>query len=203
MGKFLLVFGLMVIFGSLAFAQGTPWPQGSWVLGAGIEGAVPVGDFNNVTSFGIGGMATGGYIIDPNAMLYARVGYLHFSGKDYTYETFDPITFQVITATANTSYSIVPILVGGRYYFMPPGDLRVYGAGEVGLYSLSASASSGSSSVSASSTKFGIAPTLGMQFKAGDKMDVDVHANYSIVFTDVSNSSWVGFGVGLLFDMAQ
>ncbi len=193
---------MMVVLSLSAFAQGTAWPTGSFVVGVGADGGVPTGDFSNASSFGIGGTAVGGYLFDPNAMVYLRAGYIHFSGKDVTVLVgFDPNTLEPIYGTESVSWSVVPILAGGRYYFIPPGDMRVYGGAELGIYNLSASVSGSSSSTS--STKFGVAPTLGAQFKAGDKMDVDVHVNYSIVFTDVSNTSWVGFGVGLLFDLAQ
>ena len=39
-------------------------------------------------------------------------------------------------------------------------------------------------------------PALGAQFKAGDNMNVDVHANFANIFTEGSSTNWVGFGIG-------
>jgi opacity protein-like surface antigen len=166
-----------------------------WSIGVGVEGGLPTGDFNNYSSFGIGGLAFVGYNgFDPSFQLTLTSGYLNFSGKDYT----------IGDHTWNTKLGIIPILLGGKYYFMP-GDTRVYGQANVGLYLLNASASTTISGVSVSgstnSSKFGVSPILGAQFKAGDKMWVDAHVNYTSVFTDNITTSWIGFGVGLVFDL--
>jgi len=191
MNKVLLVTALLVLLSLPMFAQEPP--VGSWIVGVNAEGAVPVGDFSNASSFGIGGVAMAGYIVDPNLTLSVKAGYLRFSGKDVTVPTFNPYTLQIENTTVSGgSMNLIPILVGGRYYFMPPADMRVYGAVDAGMFSMS----NGSSS-----TKVGVAPALGAKFKAGDKMDVDVHANYSMVFTENTTTSWVGVGIGLLFSL--
>ncbi len=63
----------------------------------------------------------------------------------------------------------------------------------VGMYFFSNSGSS--------SSDFGVTPSVGAQFKAGDNMNVDVHAGYAIVFTSGTTSSWLGLGVGLTFGL--
>jgi hypothetical protein len=186
-----LVAALLVLMSLPLFGQEPA--AGSVMLGIGAEAGVPTGDFNNFSSFGIGGIATGVYAVDQNFWLSLKAGYLRFSGKDYTYMTIDPFTLSLVQVTTSAgSMNIIPIVVGGRYFFMPPADMRVYGGVDAGLYMLS----DGNST-----SKVGLAPALGAIFKAGEKLDVDVHANYSIVFTDVSNTSWVGVGVGLLFGL--
>jgi opacity protein-like surface antigen len=186
MKKLAIVLALMVL--AIPFVGQA---QSQWSLGVGAEGGLPTGDFNTISSFGIGGLVFAGYNgFDPAFQVTLSSGYVKFSGKDYP---------DGLGGTANTSYSMVPILVGGKYYFMP-GDTRVYGQANVGLYLLSASVS-GSVAGSASSTKFGFSPVLGAQFKAGDKMAVDVHANYTDIMTDVSSTSYIGFGIGLVFDL--
>jgi len=88
--------------------------------------------------------------------------------------------------------------------FFTEGDSRVYIAGETGLYLLSASAditlSSATSSLSGSDSgtqsKFGVSPSLGAQFKAGDDMVVDAHGNFSNVFADDTSPSWSTFAIG-------
>lgn len=171
----------------------------NWSVGVGAGGGLPIGDFSNLSSFGFGGTVWGAYSVDQNIVLMARSGYLAFSGKDIT----------GFGSTIKTSYGAIPILVGGRYYFMPEGDTRVYGAAELGLYALNATAkttitSGGSSTTveaSSSETKFSLVPTLGAKFKAGDKMNVDVYANYTYVSTAGTALTWIGFGVGLEFPL--
>ncbi len=194
MKKLAIMVALLII--ALPLYGQTAGPS-QWSIGVGAEGGVPVGDFNNASNFGIGGLAFVGYNgFDPAFQLTLSSGYVHFSGKDIS----DPFT----GGTINTKWGIIPIVLGGKYYFMP-GDTRVYGQANVGLYVLSASADetvgSATVSVSSSTSKFGVSPVLGAQFKAGDKMWVDVHANYSAVFTEGSTTSWVGFGLGLVFDL--
>ncbi|MBI1805679.1 MAG: outer membrane beta-barrel protein [Ignavibacteria bacterium] len=190
---FLLLVAAILVLNLPMFGQDAT--TGGWTLTVGAGGGVPVGDFNNASNFGIGGVASLGYVADPNFTVSATSGYLHFSGKDVTSGGY----------TFSTAVNIVPILVGGQYFFMPPGDVRVYGAANAGLYLLSYSASTNVSGVSVSGStsesKFGVSPTLGAQFKAGDKMNVDVNANYTAVFTDNTTTSWVGFGIGLEFGL--
>ena len=174
--------------------------NGQWAVGFNGSGGIPTGDFKNLSDFGFGGSGWVGYMVDPYFTLTGKVGYLRFSGKDYN------LSIQGTAVAASTTYSIVPITVGGRYFFSQ-GDSHVYGSAEAGLYLLNTNIdikATGnnayfSGSGSSSESKFGVAPTLGIQFKAGDNMNVDVHGNYTAVFTSGSTLSWIGFGVGLEF----
>src|SRR6266850_493196 len=151
----LIIAVMFVILNLPAFGQGA---TRSWSLGVAAEGAVPTGDFNTFSSFGIGGIASGVFNVDPNFSATLKSGYVRFSGKDYNFGG----------TTIKTDFGVVPILVGGRYYFMPAAeDMRFYGAADVGLYLLNASASGGGQSASTSESKFGFAPSLGALFKAG------------------------------------
>ena len=167
---------LMLLFAGTASAQ--DGASGGVVLGFGVLGAVPMGDFADVSSFGFGGTATFGYLVSPDVMITGRSGYARFSGKDF----FDGVAF-----------SFIPVLAGVKAFFTE-GEMRVYGAGEGGLFIISSDAAG-----SESSSEFGVVPTLGAQFKAGDKMNVDVNANLTNIFSEGSSTSWVGFGIGLEF----
>ncbi len=204
MSKVLISVTVLTVFLSLAsFGQGMG--NGTWWVTVGPEAGIPTGDFNNASSFGIGGTARLEYMVDPNFTVSAKSGYLHFTGKDINY--YDAST--ATTYTISTAVNAIPILVGGKYFFMPTGDARVYGAADVGLYSESYSASanvpSGGSTVnvsaSTSKTDFSAAPILGVVFKAGDKMNVDASASYTNVFTTGSTTSWIGFNVSLEFGL--
>ena len=184
-----LLFVLLVLTSCSAFGQGS---TSQWAVGVKAQGGLPMGDFKNFSDFGFGGTVWAGYMMDPNATLTLRSGYVRFSGKD----------FSIGGVTVKSSSGVIPITAGLRYFFMP-GDTRVYGAAEGGLYLLNASADATvggvSVSTSTSTSKFGINPMLGIQFKAGEKMNVDVHGAYTDVFTDVSSTSWIDFGIGLEF----
>jgi hypothetical protein len=198
----MLVLLVVLVMASLAAsAQSTNATAGSITIGVGAEAAIPMGDFSNATSFGIGGLALGSYDIDENLAVNLKAGYLHFSGKDQTVPG---------GGTASTSYGIIPILIGAKYFFTPAMNetsMRPYGAADVGLFVRSYTAPSYTvgniiyGGGSTSSTDFGVSPILGARFKAGDSMDVDVHANYTAVFTSGSTISWVGVGLGLVFGL--
>lgn len=176
-----ILFATLIAFGALAQAQGT------WAVGIGGDVAVPVGDFSNFAKLGIGGSGWVGYMVDQNLTVTGKVGVLSFSSKDETFN--DPILGPI--TLSGPSSTVIPILVGVRYFFMPPADMRVYGSAEVGMYNINNNVG----------TKFGFSPALGAQFKAGDNMNVDVRANYTTVTTEGSSSSWVGVGLGLEFGL--
>jgi opacity protein-like surface antigen len=181
--------------GSLPGVQKKQVMDQRWSVGVGLEGGIPTGDFSDISNFGIGGLAWGGYSVDPNLTITAKSGYVHFGGKD----------FNVSGTTVKTAYGIIPIVVGGRYYFTPSGETRVYGGADVGLYLLNASASTTVSGITVSASentsKFGFSPVLGVTMKAGEKKAVDIHGNFSYVATEGSSLTWIGFGVGLQFDL--
>ncbi len=176
------------------FGQSAGHAPGTLSIGIGVETGVPIGDFNNVTSFGIGGFTVGSYDIDQDLAVSVKIGYIYFSGKNYA----------VKEGTPDTSFSEVPILVGLKYFFTPAMEgtsMRLYGAADVGLFISSASetVSGINESVSVSSSDFGVSPIFGVQFKAGNNMNVDAHVNYTSIFTSGSTTSWFGIGVGLIF----
>lgn len=175
----LILVSLLAIASVPAFSQAPV--AGNISLGIGAEGALPMGDLSNGVNFGIGGIGMIAYSIDPNLSLTGKIGYQTFSAK-----------------AGGGSLNVVPILVGARYFLMPAIEttsMRSYISADAGIYAMSASGGG------ASSTKFGIAPALGAQFAAGTNMNVDLHVNYTVVFSDPSSSSWLGIGVGLEFGM--
>jgi len=182
-----IMFALLAVF--VAFGA-SAMGQGSWVVGVGGDAAVPIGDFADVSKVGFGGAGWVGYVVDPNLTVTGKVGVLSFSGKDFT-TTIDILGTPTTVTASGGSSTVIPILVGVRYFFMPPADMRVYGAAEAGMFNIN----------NGVGTKFGFAPALGAQFKSGDNMNVDVHANFSYISTDVKSTTWVGVGIGLEFDL--
>jgi len=186
---------LLLCFTGAAVAQGEFTP--SWTIGFDARGALPMGDFKDATDFGVGGTGYVAYNVAPQVAITARSGYMHFGGKEFPYSN------GTATGTIKTNYGMIPILAGIKYFFSE-GDTRIYAAGEAGLYMLSASADisvsggAGSASGSGSDTesKFGVSPSLGAQFRAGDNMMVDIHANFSNVSTDGVSFNWITFAIG-------
>ena len=175
MRRIALVLMLIVIMALPSFAQGT------WSVGAALAGGNPMGDFGNFAKLGMGGVVWGAYNLDQNLSLTGKIGYLSFSGKDVT------IGIHTYTYDATT---IMPILVGGKYFFMPPGDMRVYGALELGMYNINVAGIG-------SATKVGFAPSVGGQYKIADKMNLDLNINYTYISTDNTSSTYLGFALGV------
>jgi hypothetical protein len=85
-------------------------------FGAGAYIGLPLGSFGDVTSIGFGGIVQGEYDLAPQIVGTATAGYLVFSGKS-------------VNGFDYGSWSVIPILVGGKYFFSP----NFYGAVQVGL----------------------------------------------------------------------
>ena len=195
MKKATIVLALLVAcFAGTASAQDAYVP--TWAFGFDARGMLPMGDFGDVSEWGVGGTAYLAFNVAPQVALTGRAGYLYFGGKEY------PAAIGLITGTAKTNFNMIPILVGAKFFFSE-GDMRVYGAGEAGLFMLSGTATftpdGGGTETEVDldgESKFGVVPTLGAQFKAGDAMNVDAHVNFPFVFTEDTSTNWLGFGIG-------
>ncbi len=75
----------------------------------GLEGALPVGDFGDAYSFGIGGTAQGEYKAAEDLGITLNAGYITYSGKD--------ITVPIVGSYKVPSFGLIPILAGAKYYF--------------------------------------------------------------------------------------
>ncbi len=194
MKKVLLGFVVLI----LAVSFTTPMnAQGKMAWGVAGDLMLPIGDFSNAVKMGFGGDGRFQYDLTPMAALHGTVGYFTWSGKDIT----DPFT----GATASgPSFKGFMIRVGGKYYFMPAGKLRVYGLAEIGLFFSSTEAPTiqtpfgtiGGGSVS--NTNFTYAPALGVEIPAG-KINVDLSVRYDGIATSGSTTSNIGFRAGVNF----
>lgn len=189
-----LLLALCLAAPALSQVAGPP----AWIVGIDARGNLPMGDFSDVASFGVGGTVYAGYQFSPMFAVTARTGYIFTGGKEI------PVTVTAGTGTLKTNYGVVPILGGVKAYFLE-GDSHIYLGAEAGLYLLSASYTTtgalGStlSGASDSDSKFGFAPAVGAQFRAGRTMMVDAHVDYTMIPMDENQSdlSWVGFAIGL------
>ncbi len=190
----LFVMVIIACFAGTAQAQDAFTP--SWSAGFDFRGALPMGDFADFVDFGVGGTGNVAYAVAPTVSITGRVGYLYFGGKEL------PFSAGTTTGTVKINTSTIPILAGVKVFF-GEGDMRMYGAGEVGMYMSSGSGDftpTGGGAVTSvdvdGESNFGVSPSLGAQFKAGDKMNVDAHANFTNVFTEGSSTNWITFAIG-------
>src|SRR4029077_5257235 len=108
----------------------------------GLEGAVPMGKFNDLGyKFGIGGSAQADFKIGSDAALTLYAGYINHSNS---------------STTPKFHFSVIPVLGGVKYWFSP----KVYGSAQLGAAFNSAKVSNSSSS-STTSTGFAYSPGIG------------------------------------------
>ena len=112
----------------------------------GLDGALPMGDWKDSYSFGIGGSAQVNYWLDPSLAITGQAGYMSYSGKETTVAgvTYKP-----------KALGAIPVLAGIEYNFTP----QVFASAQLGM-----SFFSGSGDGSA----FTYAPGIG--FRLGDNV---------------------------------
>jgi len=154
---------------------------------------LPLGDWSDFVSAGIGGSAMYNYKITSGISLTGAIGYYNFPAKDDVGEALESI--------GNYSYTVIPLLAGIRVGF-GPGDqaFQPYIGFELGLYFASYEyelrTSSGTVPVSPDGlSPFGFAPAVGFRLKLGLDVDLDVNAKWNIA-TDVSH---LGINAGVMF----
>jgi hypothetical protein len=105
----------------LFVVAGSAMAQGKISFGVGADVALPItSGFSNTQSIG-----KVYYPLQDMITLTGTAGYMTFAGKDFTAGT--------VTVKAG-SWSMIPVLVGGRYYFTPVGSsMRWYGMFDMGL----------------------------------------------------------------------
>jgi hypothetical protein len=122
-------------------------------LRAGVDGAfiLPVGNWGDITGMGFGALGKFEYAVMPELTTTFRIGYLfHLKKNDF-------------------STAELPIMFGAKYFFL--GDYKVgglYGALELGLTRLTATASFMGTSISSSSFKFGTTIGAGYEWSGFD-----------------------------------
>ncbi|HEY4195624.1 MAG TPA: hypothetical protein VGM63_08810 [Mucilaginibacter sp.] len=94
-------------------------PDG-WRLGIGIDGGVPTGNANSISSFELGGTARLQYGLNSNLALTLTSGYYNFFGKTYNVNIVDPITNTITTTSIKGgSLGMIPVKAGIKAFFTP------------------------------------------------------------------------------------
>src|SRR5262245_12722743 len=82
----------------------------------GLEAALPMGDFGDVSSIGIGGTLGFELPMGDNLGIVAQAGYISFMGKEF--ESVTVVNGTVTTTTVKSDAAgLIPIQVGAKYYF--------------------------------------------------------------------------------------
>jgi hypothetical protein len=158
MKKITLAIAACIISGGL-FAQESRFS-------AGLELAMPMGDWSDFVGFGFG--ATLGYEmpVGDNLGIMAQAGYISFSAKDIEVD-LGPLG----TATVEgKSMGAIPIQVGAKYYFSDNQEGAYLGL-LAGFHMLSSEGSDGESNI-------GVAPLIG--FMVGEHIDIGLR--YQMLF---------------------
>jgi hypothetical protein len=162
--------------------------QQKMYVGAGLDVMLPVGSFGDKWSTGFGGTAEFDYVVKPTLSVTGKFGYITWSAKD-------------LPSGVSATYSGVPFLVGGKYYFRFTAEapVRVYGHLELGLMFGSVSASGSRLVVSESKTDFTIVPSLGIEIPAGTNGSVDLSMRYF----DIASKGSLGLRAGYMMEIGQ
>jgi len=156
-------------------------------VGAGVVVSLPMGDFGDQSKLGIGGTAAFEMEFMPQLVGTVQAGYISWGAKDEAESSEGGFN-----VSASASVSAVPVMVGGKYYFMP--DMGLYGAAQLGLYFVSADAEVesnipglGSFDVGGgSSTEFAFKIGGGYEIPVSPKFNVDLSAAF-VLISDFTN----------------
>ncbi len=155
-----------LIFAGLALIGATAVSAQENRFSAGLELALPMGDFGDAVGFGFGATVGFELPVGDNLGLIAQAGYITFSAKDIEVDLgpFGTATVEGVAVGA------IPIQVGAKYYFSDNQEGAYLGA-LTGVHLLSSEGSDGS-------TSFGIAPLFG--YIIGENIDISLR--YQLLF---------------------
>ena len=170
----------------LAFGAFSASAQSKMGVSAGVDIALPLGEFSNSSGFGFGGSAMFHYnLIEDRLDLTGSVGYLSFSGK--TLSAGDPgfIGFDVKTPAV----SVIPIRIGADYRIFK--DLGLYAGLDLGLSMFTIASTSVTIDVpligpttfkaeGSSSALFSLAPRIGYKLPIGNN-ELDLSVRYDLM----------------------
>jgi hypothetical protein len=116
MKKLFLALAIITLGATTLKAQKSSTPI-IWSVGA--EASLPIGNFQDVYSFGIGATVQGEYKAADELGLTLNTGYINYFGKS--------ITFGGVSIDAN-DFGMIPLLAGVKYHFSP----QLYAQGQLG-----------------------------------------------------------------------
>jgi len=114
MKKQLLI--LAVLFTSFVTVNAQSKSSDDFVFGGGVNIGLPLGDFGDGWSFGVGVKLQAEKMFTDQVSGIGSIGYTDFFGKSFSYT--DPISGTTYSSKY-PAFGLIPILVGGRYYIAP------------------------------------------------------------------------------------
>ncbi|MBK9626995.1 MAG: hypothetical protein IPO56_04610 [Flavobacteriales bacterium] len=162
-----------------------------------MEVGLPLGNFGNATSFGIGGSLGFELPVADNIGAVVQAGFMSFSGKDQSYG---------LVTVEGGNWTMIPIQVGAKYYFTNDQE-GFYAMGLVGIHSMSYKIPGYTTTlfgVSAttpeqkfSDTNLSFAPAIG--YVVGE--NIDVALRYQIISGTGGSSSYLGIRAAYMFGL--
>ncbi len=162
-------------------------------VNAGI--ASPGGDFGDVYNMGFGGNAGLTYDLNESIQLSASAGYYTFAFNNEFYSDLLKEAGFNITVDVDAPISIIPLMVGGKYFFSV-SDFKPYVSAIVGLHIISVSGNSvnlgGTNfdiSQSATETKGAWGIGVGFLYKVAPKIFLNLDAKMNGNAAEVGTST--------------
>ena len=174
---------LVAVFAVAAFcasAQTESTSKGRTRFSIGLEAGLPVGDFDDVFSFGIGGTAKAEIPVASKAFATVSAGYTSLSYTDDLKKSFKAI------GVDDKAQGFVPLKAGLKYFF----GKNFYGAGELGA---------AIGTAKGADTRFAWSPGIGISYPVSDKNDIDAGIRYESWSKDGNSIDQIGFHVALKF----
>lgn len=161
-------------------------PEKKLSVGGDLQFVLPVGDLSDATGPMIGVLGRVGYRVAPAAEVTGRVGFLYGTSK----------STDILGTTISYGLNVIPVWVGGRYFFMSPTS-GLYGSAEVGLNFLKGHASGGGSDSSGNSnTRFGF--DLGAGYVVSPELPIDFRVqlnHFNLLGTQSGEKALLGIGI--------
>jgi hypothetical protein len=149
---------------------------------AGLEIAIPMGDFGDVANFGIGGSGTFEYGLSDKLALLGHVGVIFYAADDIEVPVVNP-DLTVGTESFPVNVYQVPLQIGGRFY-LEEQKSGLFLSGLLGLHITGISVDGEGES----STDFSLAPEVGYFLNES----ISLALRYQIVTGDDSNADYLG-----------
>lgn len=176
-------------------------------LGVGLDALllIPVGRLSDATGVLIGPLLRVGYRITPRVELGLRAGFLFGFNRGQTAD--DGTTYA-------TSQTLIPIWLGGRYFFMRP-NAGLYARAEVGLnllqghFHADGDPLGDTSSLEKVHARFGF--DVGAGYVLSEKLPIDIHAQFTYLNlagnqtdaeTNASDDPFLGIGIGVGYTLS-
>jgi hypothetical protein len=174
-----VLFTLLVIVSFMGVSQAQ-----NMSVGAGVVVSLPMGDFGESANTGFGGMGAFELGFTPQLVGIGNIGYITWG-----------------TEAEGFSYSVVPVLFGVKYFFMPAGGL--YGTGKIGLSFFSVETPTINvggftfGGGSASSSEFTFVVGAGYVVPVSPNIDLDFGAAFNVVsdLNHITASVTANFGL--------